>query len=141
MEAVVFRALFLFSFLLSGYGFVVYGKPGLVTGLLIGTFLCFGLGGIVVTKKAFGGIGGVFLWFVGFVAFMTGMFLFERYVIDGGPIPGKTFGPPDGMYFADKVMTLFGRWVSFNSSPGDYTFALVFFVAGFVLSGLLTAKR
>jgi hypothetical protein len=141
MEVVVYRALLLFSLLLSTYGYIAHGLPGLITGLLIGTFLCFGLGGLVVTKHAFGGIGGIFLWFLGFVGFMMGLFLFERYVIDGGPIPGKTFGPPNGMYVADKAMVLFGKWVSFNSSPGDYTFMIVFFVAGFIISGLLSGKR
>lgn len=142
MYALTMRALLIFSLLLSGYGYYAHGWAGLICGFIIGTFLLFGIVGIVVTDGSMtGGLGALFAWFVGFVFLMMGMFWVERFVIDGGPIPGKTFGPPGGMYMADKVMVLFGQWVSFHSSPGDYSFMVVYLIVGFVLSALLSSKN
>jgi len=140
MDVIVYRGLFFFSVFLTAYGYLSDGAPGAVTGLIIGSFLCFGLVGLLVTKGVTGGIGGVFLWFIGFCSVTVGMFLFERYWIDGGPIPGKEFGPGGG-YFADKVMDLFGRWVTLGQPPGNYTYLVVILVVGFILSGLLGGTR
>ncbi len=140
MEVIVYRALFLCSVSLTVYGGITYGAPGAVAGLMMGCFLCFGLGGIVVTRGIFGGVGGIFLWFILFCGVSVGMFLFERYGVDGGALPGKKFGH-GGDYFADKVVDIVGRWGSLNASPGDYKFFVVFMVIGFILSGLLGGKK
>jgi hypothetical protein len=92
-------------------GFFSHGMPGAVAGLLLGLFIVFFLGGIVAGNGILGGLGGVILAFVCFVVVMTGMYLFERFKVDGGPIAGKKDGP-GGEYFADKVMDVFNSWLS-----------------------------
>jgi len=127
---------------------ITSGIPGFVAGIITSAFFIFGASGIFFGRGLTGGLGGIFVWFIGVVILLVTMFLCEMYIIDGGSKKGKVYGP-GGDYFADKVIDTLGMgmdWMfSFLSKPNEipkYTPLLVFvFIFIFVIIGKLKNRN
>lgn len=137
------KVLAFIGLVILAYLSVKFGLAGFLAGMGIFLFFLFGLVPIFQGQGITCGIGGIFVWFIGFVAVIVGIFLFERDQM--GAVPG-TYDPATDKhsYLADRILNVFsngipdGGFVSSSTSHGMLTVSMI--IAGIIVIGAILAK-